>query len=114
MGALIAGVLGVASGAGSFAVVRTQLTDLKKKQADDHTALEARVEKVEQLAQAVNALGQKLSQSIEHLGERFATEMKHMAERQADHNTTISQQLTEIREEQRSFARPRTPPRRQS
>lgn len=106
-GALIAGAIGVVSAVGAFFTLRTRVTEL----AEDHKALEARVEKVEQLAQAVNALGQRLSQSIEHLGEKFAGELRHMAELQGEHNKSVSQQLTEIRDEQRSFkpqGRPRS------
>lgn len=101
--AIVAGGVALTATATAFGVLRQKVADV----VDDHKALEARVEKVEQLAQAVNALGQRLSQSIEHLGEKFAGELRHMAEMQDGHNKAVSQQLSEIRDEQRSF-RPTT------
>lgn len=97
--AIIAGAVALGAVATTWGAQRRDLAALR----DDHKALEARVEKVEQLAQAVNALGQQLSQSINHLGEKFASEMRHMAELQDAHNRTVSEQLSSIRDEQRSF-----------
>lgn len=109
--AIVAGALGLMASAVGYGAQRQKLVNLQEAQK----AMEARLDKVEQLVQAVTSLGPQLSQSIKHLGETFASEMKHMSELQANHNSAVTQQLNEIKEEQRSFrTTPRQTTRRQT